>query len=110
MSWAGAAAPIVAQVIRQVGRSDMRVLREAPGGCLPFGERENAPYKAWLAEIRRQLGHPLNAPKADPANRQLDLFNHVKKSCAIIPLSRSGRRQGITMTTKKCSQKVMQKT
>ncbi|WP_238452457.1 hypothetical protein [Pseudomonas savastanoi] len=28
-----------------------------------------------LAEIRRQLGHPLNAPKADPANRQIDLFN-----------------------------------
>ncbi|WP_159420649.1 hypothetical protein [Pseudomonas caricapapayae] len=32
-------------------------------------------HKAWLAEIRRQLGHPLNAPKADPANRQIDLFN-----------------------------------
>ncbi|MDT3239612.1 hypothetical protein QNL30_02875 [Pseudomonas amygdali pv. morsprunorum] len=32
-------------------------------------------HKAWLAEIRRQLGYPLNAPKADPANRQIDLFN-----------------------------------
>ncbi|RML32547.1 hypothetical protein ALQ97_03503 [Pseudomonas savastanoi pv. glycinea] len=29
MSWADAAAPIVAQVIRQVGRTDMRVLRKA---------------------------------------------------------------------------------
>ncbi|BBI47269.1 hypothetical protein A584_28846 [Pseudomonas syringae pv. theae ICMP 3923] len=78
MSWADAAAPIVAQVIRQVGRTDMRVLRKALADAYPWGARENAPYKAWLAEIRRQLGHPLNAPKADPANRQLDLFNHVK--------------------------------
>ncbi|PHN80626.1 hypothetical protein AO272_09190 [Pseudomonas syringae pv. cerasicola] len=56
MSWADAAAPIVAQVIRQVGRTDMRVLRKALADAYPWGERENAPYKAWLAEIRRQLG------------------------------------------------------
>lgn len=74
MSWADAAAPIVAQVIHQVGRTDMSAA-QGTGGCLPVGERENARYKAWLAEIRRQLGHPLNAPKADPANRQIDLFN-----------------------------------
>ncbi|AVB23339.1 MULTISPECIES: hypothetical protein [Pseudomonas syringae group] len=75
MSWADAAAPIVAQVIHQVGRTDMRVLRKALVAAYPWGERENARYKAWLAEIRRQLGHPLSAPKADPANRQIDLFN-----------------------------------
>ncbi|KPX31928.1 Uncharacterized protein ALO77_00008 [Pseudomonas coronafaciens pv. garcae] len=76
MSWADAAAPVVAEVIRRVGRSDMKALRKELAEAYPWGERENTPYKAWLAEIRRQLGHPLNAPKADPANTQIDMFNH----------------------------------
>lgn len=74
MSWADAAAPVVAQVIRNVGRSDMKALRKALIEAYP-GERANTPYKAWLGEIRRQLGHPLNAPKADTANTQADMFN-----------------------------------
>lgn len=75
MSWADAAAPIVADVIRRVGHQDMGVLRKALTEVYPWRERENTPYKAWLSEIRRQLGHPLNAPKADPANTQTDMFN-----------------------------------
>jgi predicted transcriptional regulator with HTH domain len=75
MSWADAAAPIVAEVIRSVGRSDMKALRKALIEAYPWGERENTPYTAWLSEIRRQLGHPLNAPKADPSNKQTDMFN-----------------------------------
>ncbi len=75
MSWADAAAPIVANVIRSVGRSDIKALRKALAEAYPWGERENTPYKAWLSEIRRQLGHPLNVPKADPANTQTDMFN-----------------------------------
>ncbi|MBM0137540.1 hypothetical protein V2K05_22940 [Pseudomonas alliivorans] len=75
MSWADAAAPVVAEVIRRVGRSDMKALRKELAEAYPWGERENTPYKAWLAETRRQLGHPLNAPKADPANTQTDMFN-----------------------------------
>ncbi|WP_454838560.1 hypothetical protein [Pseudomonas mohnii] len=75
MSWADAAAPIVAGVIRSVGRSDMKVLRKALVDAYPWGERERTPYKAWLSEIRRQLGHPLNAPKSDPKNKQTDMFN-----------------------------------
>ncbi|RXU01317.1 hypothetical protein B1F69_04390 [Pseudomonas syringae] len=75
MSWADRAAPIVAEVLRNVGRQDMRELRKALIEAYPWGERANAPYKAWLSEIRRQLGHPLNAPKADPANTQTDMFN-----------------------------------
>lgn len=75
MSWADAAAPVVAEVIRRVGRSDMKALRKALTEAYPWGERENTPYKAWLSEVRRQLGHPLNAPKADPANTQTDMFN-----------------------------------
>ena len=75
MSWADAAAPIVAEVIRSVGRSDMKALRKALVDAYPWGERERTPYKAWLGEIRRQLGHPMNALKADPANKQIDMFN-----------------------------------
>jgi hypothetical protein len=74
MSWADQAAPIVGRVIREVGRSDMAALRKALANAYPFGERANAPYKAWLAEVRRQLGHPLNSPKADPENQQSELF------------------------------------
>ena len=84
MSWADAAAPIVAEVIRRVGRTDMRVLRKPLTDAFPWGERENTPYKAWLAEVRHQLGHPLNAPRADPANQQTDMFNqHLKIKIAV---------------------------
>ena len=80
VTWADRAAPIVAQVIREVGRSDMRALRKALTRAYPFGERANQPYKAWLSEVRRQLGHPLNAPKADPDNTQMGMFNkRIKK-------------------------------
>jgi hypothetical protein len=74
MTWADKAAPIVAQVIRDVGRHDMKALRRALTKAYPWGERSRHPYKAWLREIRRQLSHPLNAPKADPQNTQTDLF------------------------------------
>jgi len=74
MSWADRAAPIVGEVIRRVGRSDQKALRKALAEAYPFGERANTPYKAWLSEIRRQLGHPLKTPKADPANTQSEMF------------------------------------
>lgn len=74
MSWADAAAPIVAEVILTVGRNDMKRLRKALADAYPWGERGNTPYKAWLAEVRRQLGHPLNKPKADPNNTQTEMF------------------------------------
>ncbi|OWJ92295.1 hypothetical protein B6S59_20810 [Pseudomonas sp. A46] len=74
MSWADAAAPLVAEVIRSVGRSDLKALRKALRDAYPWGARERTPYKAWRAEVRRQLGHPLNTPKADPSNTQTDLF------------------------------------
>lgn len=77
MSWRGEAAPIVADVIRRVGRQNMTVLRKALAEAYPWDERQNYPYKAWLAEIRHQLGHPLNKPKADPGNTQVDMFNQM---------------------------------
>lgn len=74
MAWADVAAPIVGEVVRKVGRSDLRALRKALKEAYPFSKRSNAPYKAWLSEVRRQLGHPLNTPKTDPANPQTDMF------------------------------------
>lgn len=75
MSWADRAAPIVADVIRRVGRTDQQALRQALTEAYPWGARKNTPYKAWLAEVRRQLGHPMNVPKADPGSTQTDMFN-----------------------------------
>ena len=75
MSWSDVAAPVVAKVIRRVGRGDMRALRRALTKAYPFGERANTPYKAWLAEVRRQLGHPLNVPKTDAGNLQKEMFS-----------------------------------
>lgn len=75
MSWADRAAPIVAETIRRVGRSDMQALRKYLTEAYPFGDRANSPYKAWLSEVRRQLGHPLNTPKVDPESKQPDMFN-----------------------------------
>lgn len=74
MSWADRAAPIVGEVIRRVGRSNQQALRKALAEAYPWGVRKNTPYKAWLSEVRRQLGHPLNTPKADPENQQTDMF------------------------------------
>uniref|UniRef100_UPI002359F34D hypothetical protein n=1 Tax=Pseudomonas aeruginosa TaxID=287 RepID=UPI002359F34D len=54
MSWVEQAAPIVHEVIRRVGRSDLKALRREFRKAYPFGPRTNAPYKAWLSEIRRQ--------------------------------------------------------
>ena len=50
------ARPIIAGVIRDVGTSDMKRLREALRDAFPWGPREHHPYKIWLSEIRYQLG------------------------------------------------------
>lgn len=65
--WRDLAAPIIAEVIAQVGRDDERALRRALREAYPFGERRMWPYKAWRDEIRRQLEgrqHP-KAPHPD---------------------------------------------
>lgn len=77
MSWRSEAALIIGDVIRRVGRQDMTALRKALAEAYPWGERENHPYKVWLAEIRHQLGHPLYRPRVDLGNTQVDMFNQV---------------------------------
>ena len=50
------AAPIIAEVINDIGRDDMKELKSKLREAYPFGLREYHPYKIWLDEIKRQLG------------------------------------------------------
>lgn len=45
MSWADRAAPVVSEVIRRVGRSDLKVLRQELRKAYPFGRRANSPRR-----------------------------------------------------------------
>jgi hypothetical protein len=74
MSWVDRTASLVAEVIRRVRRNDLTALREALAEAYPWGRKSGIAYKAWLKEIRRQLGHRLNRPNAAPTNRQIELF------------------------------------
>jgi len=53
--WRDRSAPIIADVIRRVGREDMRALRCALREAYPFGKRRYHPYSVWCSEVRRQL-------------------------------------------------------
>lgn len=55
-AWRERCAPIIADVIQRVGRSDTKALRKALREAYPFGERAYHPYKVWLDEIKCQLG------------------------------------------------------
>lgn len=64
MSWADRAAPVVSEVIRRVGRSDLKMLRQELRKAYPFGRRANSPYKAWLAEDSPTAGPPFEFTQA----------------------------------------------
>lgn len=70
-SWRDAARPVIVEVILRVGFKDPKALRKALRDAYPFGERAHWPYKAWLAEIRAQIGG-MRPKKTDP--RQGNLF------------------------------------
>ncbi|OTH38134.1 hypothetical protein CAY88_35520 [Pseudomonas aeruginosa] len=72
MSWVEQAAPIVHEVIRRVGRSDLKALRREFRKAYPFVPRTNAPYKSWLSELLRHLGYPLHLPKCDPEHPHME--------------------------------------
>jgi hypothetical protein len=71
--WRDRAAPIIANVIRTVGRSDMKALRRALRDAYPFGTRAMHPYRIWCDEVKRQLGHPMVKPRSKN-RQQADLF------------------------------------
>ena len=81
-TWREHAAPIIADVIKRVGKSDIKALRKALREAYPYGERKYHPYKVWCDEIKRQLSpgvliptkrcNPIKAKECDP--RQQSLF------------------------------------
>lgn len=71
-SYSERARVIVTAVVRDVGVKDPVALRRALQDAYPFGERRAWPYKAWLAEIQKQIGG-MRPRKADP--RQMRLFD-----------------------------------
>jgi hypothetical protein len=73
MTWREAAAPIIAETILRVGRYDPTALRKALRVAYPFGDKTGFPYKVWCAEIKRQLGYPLTAPRR-PREASGELF------------------------------------
>lgn len=61
---------IIAEVVRQVGRSDPHRLRTEIRMAYPFGSRAGWPYKAWLLEVKAQIGG-MRPAKPDPNQQQL---------------------------------------
>ena len=54
-TWRDHCRPIIAQVILETGKGDMKKLRKALRETYPYGQREMWPYKVWCSEIRKQL-------------------------------------------------------
>lgn len=72
--WRDYAAPIIARVIEEVGRDDMKKLRAALRAAYPFGKRKQFPYKVWCDEVRIQL-LGLTGKKAEVLPGQKGLFD-----------------------------------
>lgn len=49
MTWRQIAAPIIADVIRNVGTNDRTALKAALRAAYPFGPRKYHPYKRYLS-------------------------------------------------------------
>ncbi|MEQ9131130.1 MAG: hypothetical protein RJQ08_13515 [Salinisphaeraceae bacterium] len=73
-TWRDIARPIVAETINRVGRDNPRELRKALRDAYPFGERKYWPYRAWLAEVRAQIGHDRTSTE------QKDLFDQTTET------------------------------
>lgn len=81
-TWREHCSPIIAEVIRRVGKDDMKALRAALREAYPYGERKYHPYKVWLDEIKRQLAPPVlkptkecrPIPKSECDPNQMSLF------------------------------------
>lgn len=54
--WRDKAAPVIINVVNQVGKGDPKALRRALRQAYPFGERRGWPYRAWLIEIHERVG------------------------------------------------------
>lgn len=78
--WRNIAAPIIRQVIAEVGTEDTQKLRRALNDAYPFGERKLHPYKIWRDEVNRQLrgDQSQNIKKKQPVSPgQLSLMDDL---------------------------------
>ncbi|VVP44470.1 hypothetical protein PS880_05021 [Pseudomonas fluorescens] len=74
MSWADAAAPVVAKVIRSVGRSDMQVLRKALADALSVGGARKCPVQSLAGRDTspvRSPAEPAEGRSCEQANRHV---------------------------------------
>lgn len=53
--WRSIAAPIIREIIQEVGADNPRQLAAALRDAYPWGEKRMHPYRIWRDEIRRQL-------------------------------------------------------
>lgn len=67
--------PIIAAIVREIGYKDPKKLRRAISKAYPYAQRKYWPYRAWLAEIKEQIGGM--RPRRDP--NQLQLFEEEKE-------------------------------
>ena len=56
MTWRAASAPIIAQVIAETGRGDMKLLKKKLREAFPWGDHRHHPWKIYYDECQRQLG------------------------------------------------------
>ncbi len=63
-TWRDRIAPIVAEIIEQTGKADLRALRAALRARRPS---ESWLMKVWCSEVRKQLGLPLHPRKQKQA-------------------------------------------
>jgi hypothetical protein len=54
--WRRIAAPIIAEVLREMGGKPEHEIRAALLNAYPFGPRRHHPYRIWRDEIRIQTG------------------------------------------------------
>ena len=79
--WRKQAAPLIAQVIKDVGTSDLPALRRALSDAFPWEPKSGHRYKIWLSEIKRQLAPMVYQPppwskrrSPEPAPGQLNIL------------------------------------
>jgi hypothetical protein len=75
-TWRDIAAPIIYNIIQEVGTSDEKLLKKRLYEAYPFGERAYHPYKIWCDEIQRQTGKKKRRKKTvcDENKNQMKLF------------------------------------
>lgn len=75
MTWRDRLAPIIADTILAVGRTDPQALRRALRDAFPCPPRKHWPYKVWLDEIHRQVGRRNPGLTRREREAQLELFD-----------------------------------